>query len=145
MAIAESYQKQLDAKNYTAGVFVDLKKSFDTVHHNIWLEKLDYCGIRDAIKNWFQSYLNNWKWYVTLNGSDSSLKLVSTGVPEGSILELLLFLVCISDLHKCIKYSKVYHFTDDTSLILTLLIQAVFQCYQNWVNHAPLKLKEDWS
>ena len=59
MAIAESIQKQLDAKNYTAGVFVDLKKSFDTVHHKILLEKLDYCCIRDAIKNWFQSYLNN--------------------------------------------------------------------------------------
>ena len=56
MTIAESIQKQLDAGNYTVGVFVDLKKAFDTVDHNILLEKLDYCGIRGVAKNWFESY-----------------------------------------------------------------------------------------
>ena len=59
MTIAESIQKQLDAGNYTAGIFVDLKKAFDTVDHNILLEKLDYYGIRGVAKNWFESYLNN--------------------------------------------------------------------------------------
>ena len=72
MAIVESIQKRLDAGNYTAGVFVDLKKAFDTVDHNILLEKLDYCGIRWVAKNWFESYLNNRKQYVSLNGSDGS-------------------------------------------------------------------------
>ena len=56
MTIVESIQKQLDAGNYTVGVFVDLKKAFDTVDHNILLEKLDYYGIRGVAKNWFESY-----------------------------------------------------------------------------------------
>ena len=66
-------QKQLDAGNYTAGVFVDLKKVFDTVDHNILLEKIDYYGIRGVAKDWFRSYLDNRKQYVTLNRSDSSI------------------------------------------------------------------------
>ena len=81
MAIVESIQKQLDTGNCTAGVFVDLKKAFDTVNHNILLEKLDYYGIRGVAKNWFESYLNNRKQSVTLNGSDSSFRPVLTGVP----------------------------------------------------------------
>ena len=75
-----SIQKQLDAGNYTAGAFVDIKKAFDTVDHNILYENLDYYGIRGVAKNWFESYLNNRKQFVTLNGSDSSLKPISTGV-----------------------------------------------------------------
>ena len=59
MTIVESIQKQLNAGNYTTGVFVDLKKALDTVDHNILLEKLDYYGIRGVAKNWFESYLNN--------------------------------------------------------------------------------------
>ena len=55
MTIVESIQKQLDAGNYTTGVFVDLKKAFDTVDHNILLEKIDYYGIRGVAKNWFES------------------------------------------------------------------------------------------
>ena len=70
MPIVESIQKQLDAGNYTAGVFVGSKKAFDTVDHNILLEKLDYCGIGGVAKIWFESYLNNLKQFVTLNGSD---------------------------------------------------------------------------
>ena len=56
MTIVERIQKQLDTGNYTAGVFVDLKKAFDTVDHSILLEKLDYYGIRGAAKDWFCSY-----------------------------------------------------------------------------------------
>ena len=117
MATVESIQKQLDAGNYTAGVFVDLKKAFDTVDHNILLEKLDYYGIRGVAKNWFESYLNNQKQFVTLNGSDSSFKPVSTSVPQGSVLGPLLFLVYINDLYKCVKYSKIYHFADGTNML----------------------------
>ena len=117
MTIVESIQKLLDAGNYTAVVFVDLKKAFDTVDHNILLEKLDYYGISGVAKNWFESYLNNRKQFVTLNGSDSSLKPISTGVLQGSVPGPLLFLVYINDLHKCVKYSKVYHFPDDTNML----------------------------
>ena len=117
MTIVESIQKQLDAGNYTAGVFIDLKKAFDTVDHKILLEKLDYYGIRGVAKNWFESNLSNRKQSVTLNGSDSSLKPISTGVPQGSVLGPVFFLVYINDLRKCVKYSKVYHFADDTNML----------------------------
>ena len=59
MTIVERIQKQLHAGNYTAGVFVDLKKVFDTVDHNILLEKLDYYSIRGGAKDWFCSYFDN--------------------------------------------------------------------------------------
>ena len=97
MTIVERIQKQLDAGNYTAGVFVDLKKAFDTVDHNILLEKLDYYGIRGVAKDWFCSYLDNRKQYVTLNGSNSSIKTILTGVPQESVLGPLLFLIYINE------------------------------------------------
>ena len=59
MTIVERIQKQLDAGSYTVGVFVDLKKAFNTVDHNILLEKLDYYGIRGVAKDWFHSYLDS--------------------------------------------------------------------------------------
>ena len=98
MTIVERIQKQLDAGNYTAGVFVDLKKAFDIVDHNTLLEKLDYYGIRGVAKDWFHSYLGNRNQYVILNGSNSSIKTMLTGVPQGSVLRSLLFLIYINDL-----------------------------------------------
>ena len=91
ITIVERIQKQLDNGNHTAGIFVDLKKAFDTVDHNILLEKLDYYGIRGVAKDWFCSSLDNRKQYVTLNGSNPSIKIL-TGVLQGSILGPLLFL-----------------------------------------------------
>ena len=117
MAIVERIQKQLDAGNYTARVFVDLRKAFDTVGHNILLEKLDYYGIRGVAKDWFRFYLANRKRYVTLNGSSSSMNPILTGVPQGSFLGPLLFLININDLCKCVEYSETYHFPDDTDML----------------------------
>ena len=103
-----------------------LSVGYSLLQYNlIWLEKgLWHCGsqhstngIREVAKKWFESYLNNQKQFLTLNGTDSSLKPVSTGVPQGSVLGPLLFLVYINDLHKCVIYSKVYHFADDTNLL----------------------------
>ena len=73
---------------------------FETVHHNILLERLDYYGIRGIVKDCFCSYLDNQKQNVTLNGSNSSIKAILTGVPQGSALGPLLFLVYINDLCK---------------------------------------------
>ena len=80
MTMVERIQKQLDSGNYTAGGFVDLKKAFDTVDHIL----LCY-GIRGVAKDWFRSYLDNRKQYVTLNESNSSIKQILTGVPQGSV------------------------------------------------------------
>ena len=116
MTIVERIQKQLDGGNCTARVFVDLKKAFNTVDHNILIEKLYYYGIRGVAKDWFHSYLDSQK-HVTLNGSNSSTKTILTGVPQRSVLGPWLFLIDINDLCKCARYSETYHFADDTNML----------------------------
>ena len=117
MSITENIQTQLDEGKYCAGVFVDLKKAFDTVDHNILLRKLDYYGIRGIANEWFCSYLKKRKQFVSIQNNMSSIKEILTGVPQGSVLGPLLFLIYINDLHKSIRFSKTYHFADDTSII----------------------------
>ena len=117
MSITENIQTQLDEGKYCAGVFVDFKKAFDTVDHNILLRKLDYYGIRGIANEWFCSYLKKRKQFVSIQNNMSSIKEILTGVPQGSVLGPLLFLIYINDLHKSIRFSKTYHFADDTSMI----------------------------
>ena len=117
MSITENIQSQLDQNKFCAGVFVDLKKAFDTVDHEILLKKLSHYGIRGIANEWFCSYLTKRKQYVIIGNQVSTLNEISTGVPQGSVLGLLLFLNYINDLNKCIKYPKTYHFADDISIM----------------------------
>ena len=96
---------------------MDLQKAFDTVDHEILLSKLDYYGIQGISKNWFKSYLSNRKQFVSINGYDSGLAEIKCGVPQGSVLGPLLFLLYINDLNQAIKFCKVHHFADDTNLL----------------------------
>ena len=96
---------------------MDLQKAFDTVNHEILLEKLNYYGVRGTVNNWFKSYLEDRKQIVSINGYESDIKIIKHGVPQGSVLGPLLFLLYINDLNICIKNSKVYHFADDTNLL----------------------------
>ena len=95
-----------------------MQKAFDTVDHNILLIKLDYYGIRGIANNWFRSYLTNRKQYVTIAGGNSELKFMKFGVPQGSVLRPLLFLLYINDLNKAINYCVTRHFADDTNLLI---------------------------
>ena len=114
--IRESIRQALDNKKIACGIFVDLQKAFDTVSHEILIAKLDYYGIRGIANNWFSSYLKNHSQYVSILGFESNTKPTIHGVPQGSVLGPLLFLIYINDLHTVIK-SKVYHFADDTNLL----------------------------
>ena len=105
-------------KKSTISVFCDLRKAFDVVNHKILLEKLKQYGIHDNEFNWFRSYLEGRTQKVKIRNSLSKSALVTTGVPQGSILGPLLFLIFINDLQLSTKMMCVL-FADDTYLSLS--------------------------
>ena len=84
--ITEMIKVSIDNRKFGCGIFVDLRKAFDTVNHEILLIKLEHYGIRDSMLKWFQSYLFDCKQFVTFNGVSSELLVNSCGVPQGSVL-----------------------------------------------------------
>ena len=114
-------RQYLDEGSFGCGIFVDLQKAFDSVDHIVLLHKLEYYGIRGVCNNWFKSYLSDRKQFVSVKGYNSDLMPVDCGVPKGSLLGPLLFLIYINDLHKAIQYCKVHYFVDDTSLFQVTL------------------------
>ena len=116
ISLTENIRKKLEG-NIGCGIFVDLQKALDTVEHDILLSKLEHYGIRGLANEWFKSYLSNRKQYVSINGYDSNLADVKFGVPQGSVLGPLLFLIYNNDLNQALKFCKVHLFADDTNLI----------------------------
>ena len=96
--------------------FCDLKKAFDTVDHDILLGKLSHYGIKNTEHNWFSSYMGNRWQCCRVNGITSNVEYISCGVPQGSCLGPLLFLLYINDLQFALKCSKVTTHAGDTSL-----------------------------
>ena len=102
---------------YACGIFVDFQKTLDTLDYNILLKKLECYGVSGISNKLFASYLSNKKQFISINGYKSNLADVKCGVPQGSMLGPLLFLIYINDLHLAIKYSEGHHFADDTNLL----------------------------
>ena len=98
--IAENIRKVLDVGHIGRGVFVDLQKAFNTVDHQILSTKLNHYGIRGVSNDWFKSYLSNRNQYVSINGFDSGFAAINCGVPQGSVLGHLLFLLYMNNLYK---------------------------------------------
>ena len=118
--ITENIRKAPDDGNIACGVYIDLYKAFGTLDHQILLVKLNHHGIRGVSNEWFKSYLSNLNQYVSINAYESSLAVINCGVPQGSVVGALLFLLYINDLNQAVK---VPHFADDTNLI----------CHCNWI------------
>ena len=108
--------KAFDENKFTLGVFIDLSKAFDTVDHNILLHKLKNYGVVNNNLLWFKIYLTNRKQYISFNDSKTDLATISCGVPQGSILGPLLFLIYLNDLSKFSNILNSILFADDTNL-----------------------------
>ena len=117
LSITEEIRKLLDKKLFACGVFVDLEKAFDTVNHQILISKLDHYGIRGIANIWLKSYLSNRYQCVKYEDVISERLPITCGVPQGSILGPLLFLLYINDMNKALTFSTTYHFADDTNLL----------------------------
>ena len=114
--ITEKIKESIDSSKFGCGIFIDLKKAFDTVNHQILLKKLEHYGIRGSILKWFESYLTDRKQYVFYNGISSDVKSITCGVPQGSVLGPLLFLLYINDLPNISKKLQFFLFADDTNI-----------------------------
>jgi len=106
--------RELNERKYVVGVFLDLKKAFDVVSHDILLKKLEHLGIKEIALNWFTSYLEGRSQQVDINGSTSSMKAIDISILQGSILGPILFLCFINDLHHVTNLLTLL-FADDTA------------------------------
>ena len=114
--LLDKITKSFVNKEHLIGIFMDLSKAFDTIDHDILIYKLKRYGIRGLALSWIIDYLSNRKQYVLFKSSKSQKSNITCGVPQGSILGPLLFLVYINDIINTSKTLKFILFADDTNI-----------------------------
>ena len=131
-------------------VYLDFAKAFDKVHHGTLLQKLRNVGINGKIYDWIENFLSNRKQVVSVEGCHSNESNVTSGVPQGSVLGPILFLVHISDIDKGTHHCKVSSFADDTRIMKSLkdgsdrsLLQSDLNSIYQWANESKMKFNAD--
>ena len=124
LEMTDKINEAVENNQFSIGIFVDLSKAFDTLNHNILLNKLYYYGIRgDVVYEWFKTYLSNRYQYVHFNGHSSSrLPHHLWSLTQGSILGPLLFLIYINYICHVAKMSHLILFADDTNILWLIII-----------------------
>ena len=149
---SDAIRQAMDTGMMTGAVFVDLSKAFDTVDHARLLSKLPIYGILNRDLKWFESYLFNRNHFVSFHGVPSEVCSITCGVPQGSILGPLLFVLLINDLEFQLKYSQIILYADDAVIyfadkdisIIQERLNADLQCISNWFsdNNLIVNLKK---
>ena len=141
--LEDKIYNSLDKGEYVLGLFLELTKAFDTVNHDILLQKLEQLGIRGISLNWFKSYLSNRSPNADYSGVSSELHYIRCGVPQMSVLGPLLFLLYINALSRVSSLLFSVLFADDSDMFLSgkdpnVLINTMnteIQKILEWPNH----------
>ena len=116
LKLIDNISEEIDNKNFFIGVFIDLSKAFDTINHDILIKKWNSYGIRGIALEWLKNYLTNRLQYVSINCTYSSFLPITCGVPQGSILGPLPFILYINDIVSTSNLAKFILFAADTNL-----------------------------
>lgn len=119
LLLTDDISREIDRGNLVGAVFIDLSKAFDTLSHSVLISKMRSYGIRGAALQWFTDYLFNRSLMCDVDGQISEPRPLTCGVPQGSILGPILFLIYFNDFDACLSHSKVIKFADDTVIYVS--------------------------
>ena len=113
----------MDHSKINLTIFLDLKKAFDAVDHSVSMKKLRTYGVRGKSGDWFESYQTSRTQFCSVNGVHSKARKVTCGMPQGSCLGPLLFIIYLNDVEECLESSRASIYADDTIIIINSLFK----------------------